>query len=360
MFRATVTAGLLLALVNGCAPVKDSCDAFCSGLCDKMKKCNMGDTSETCPTSCEAGLLNTSICESARIGLQSYTCDKLQQTLDCAEYCTKVCRQGMTCGVISDEATCAFGCGQAPATCNQASISVRSCEQIKRETTCYVSQGEERPGANGNVKTSGPVAVGCGIGVGGKQGDLCRTSTDCLDDLACLKESGTCGACATNDDCTAPYSTHYCGQDHKCHTAQCLKDEDCKDYSGKFCSTATHTCTPCSKDCKGVCDPYDGCVQCTLDEHCDPASTCSDHVCRKRCQKDFECGNGECFIGHCTDPVGTPCDKTKSPYCGGAQCLNVDRNNLTVPGYCTRGCNLTDDLPCPTGYDCKNYDCVKI
>ena len=91
---------------------------------------------------------------------------------------------------------------------------------------------------------------------------------------------------------------------------------------------------------------------CSDDYDCAPSEACAYDGCRPRCLEDWECPRAACFTDWCTDPVGTPCEQ---PGCGGAACINEDRNNLTTTYYCTRFCS--DSTPCPGEFACVDDEC---
>ncbi len=370
--------GLALTGALSCAPVKGTCEKYCSAVCERMKSCSVGDTTETCNANCLKGVPENFSCKSDIQELEELSCENLTSLVSCATYCEKLCVKSQSCGHLSDPKGCAIQCMQHHRVCNLQSIEIRSCQQIEKETGCYKVYAE----AEGK-----PVKIACDMGsLGGKEGDLCTATYDCFDNLACLKESNTCGPCTSHEDCNqGSGSQHYCGKDQRCHYASCLKDEDCKEYS-QVCSPKTFRCVDCSNDqhcpsekplCRnqvcvrcatdedcpgGKCDEYLGCVQCKKNTDCDPSQTCydGDMQCRERCDDAFECPTGSCFIGHCTDPVGSSCNSEAPSPCGGVGlCLTINLQNQTVPGYCTRDCGYSIYPPCPNGYDCKNGKCYR-
>jgi hypothetical protein len=113
-------------------------------------------------------------------------------------------------------------------------------------------------------------------------------------------------------------------------------------------ATQVSSLTPCSGD----------------DFGCPPSETCADGgLCRLRCEGNEACGGGECFAGHCTDPVGTPCTEGGFFACGDdISCIDVDDQNLSVAPYCTRFCSestppVESDELCPEGFACYGDHC---
>lgn len=350
---AVLALSLSAGALGGCSSDVEvgSCAAFCDQMCARMKECGVGDTTDTCASSCRQELSSGDQCPSQ--GVSEIACEELSRVVRCATYCPKLCEKAATCQEGFDSQACVSGCIAHGTTCNQASIDVRDCDHIAGETECYVLQGQQKSGGS-------PVL--CGGGALGDKGSLCGSMSECANGLGCSKTTGTCQPCQSHDDCQNSISTYFCTTEGKCVYADCLTDDDCADSSlGSLCRVGK--CVKCGSDADcpgGKCSEYDGCVQCIQDTDCASDSMCDYGRCWKRCSDDAECGNGGCFVDHCTAAVGTPCDANGSSYgqCGGAECINVDGANQTVDGYCSRSCYSTDS-PCPDGFTCHDSECRK-
>jgi hypothetical protein len=251
------------------------------------------------------GCRTSADCLSDRICLEGACTDH-----SCDELCLRACDAMVECGAIVDD--CVGACaGVRPTTLDLLPLDPAVC---KSEWDAYQQ-------ANCEVIAC---RVECDV--------MCSRGHECghvVDEMQCRQGCWLDNPTLCDPDAVAAASCEDLRVDARCAEArgEAGADIDC-------------SLLPCRDD-------YD----------CDPSETCEYGGCRQRCLEDEECGDGDCFVDWCTDPVGTPCDDNNLYACGGGSCINVDAANQTTSYYCTRSC--FDWQPCPAGYSCVDYDCRK-
>jgi hypothetical protein len=159
--------------------------------------------------------------------------------------------------------------------------------------------------------------VACGGGVGGggvgENGDECRSTSECGDELACagVNDGPVCGIppteeCRTDDDCPDDGSL--------CHA---VFDPCSRDFVGSRCQAPCNDSTDCGEGF--TCDAghcaarsCDDGFACEAREECDPTRIASatpmfdqHHGCfAVECNSDDVCGERFCVNGICQDQVG--------------------------------------------------------
>lgn len=199
--------------------------------------------------------------------------------------------------------------------------------------------------------------------------------------------SGTCGGCASADDCARFGDRPLCGDDGTC--VACRSDADCPAGGTCRASDAGPVCggrgdgsgaagTPCADgtDCaSGTCATEAGgfrggyCLgsSCAADGDCAAGEHCSEvggGSCLADCRADAECRDGygcvdadrdratECWpSGTGRGAIGDPCTGVWD--CAGgedAECLLADP--FTMTSYCSRPCTQAGSAGCDLGSHC--------
>jgi hypothetical protein len=173
----------LVAFVGCSDPAPDnSCVSFCDDLCSSLEACDI--QLPECRASCQGGL-SPAACQGEESS-DRLTCAELEQSVACAEYCSKLCNRAPTCGSF-DATTCVSGCLEVdPEICNSASVEARTCAELEPELRFYDEAGRD-PG----VSVAGP----------GSSYGLCEDADDCEEPLGCSLATNTCATCETDEDC---------------------------------------------------------------------------------------------------------------------------------------------------------------
>jgi len=187
--RTLIGSALLLTLVQcGTRSTEDedtgdsnrACDASCEDRCDAFVGCGIGVTA-SCADECKSSLKHAD-CRGYRPADQ-YTCDELQEVRNCARYCTEFCVWAAACGTF-DQQVCLEGCTyEGPPICNSASVSARTCDELKPEARTYDDVGHL-------LQEGGDFAFGGSASL--STYGLCLTARDCEATEMCALETNTC------------------------------------------------------------------------------------------------------------------------------------------------------------------------
>ncbi|HEY4393475.1 MAG TPA: hypothetical protein VGP64_05415 [Polyangia bacterium] len=313
---------------GACTATSDCTAAYGTAhVCDTNHQCASGNCVTT--TDCTA---TGQICGS-QTPLTCGTCgsgaagDMVCQTAYGSGY---ICSSGICItGSCHDSSTCGTGqvCDLTTHTCGGCGGGTAG------DTTC---KGDGRYGSTficqGNICIAGD----------------CHTAANC-NDTTKVCNSFTCGACATNTDCTNAYGTnHVCDSNHQCQSGTCNTAADCG-TTGQVC--VSHACVACTAGSTGdgQCVNQYGPMNICLSGQC-VAGNCHD--------TDAECSTGQI----CGIPAAHTCGGCGSGTAGDTNCKNdtvtFGGNYICQGNICQAGnCHATD-TECPAGQLCSSLTCA--
>jgi hypothetical protein len=197
----------------------------------------------------------------------------------------------------------------------------------------------------------------------------CSKPTDCPKNSAakCNTQTGKCGPCAGDDDCTGHTGKTTC-KSGVCQALpkKCSKPADCLTAASAKCNTQTGKCEPCADDadCAGH-GSKTSCVSGT----CKPTKAKSLGA---ACATAGECGSGTCTSGYCVFADTTLCADGSCARCGAVDPSKPEwaTSNLTA-GTCSTGPSsgnnpgcfsvaktaISAGKQCPTAPNSTDYVC---
>ena len=192
-------------------------------------------------------------------------------------------------------------------------------------------------------------------------GEPCVPNSDvCLNRECGIWANGTCGEVTCgNVDCEVPGKV--CDG-----SGTCVDEADCTetcDSEGWQCGTVCgEDCGPCL-DSSPFCDEMKQCVECRIDNDCDPGLSCETGQCVyiTSCEPDWNA----CIGLECGDVANGTCETGNCGWCIGSEICSAGQCTLTGNGDCDPGetcadadCEGEQAEECGPGETCEGGICI--